>query len=179
MIFIKLFLHISLLLFVSFTLSIIDWVPSFFVENIVNFCIISLYILAVFYLYKTIKIHYDEQEHKVLYKSIVLTTLFLIYMGLFALLSIGVGYSKSSYVQSYAFNKKIFYVYKSIDNAYEVSVKDTYLPIRSVSIASFRGPLVYLQKDENYVYATSQDLYAKIYDLNTNTPIINKKDKNE
>ncbi|MFT5662154.1 MAG: hypothetical protein ACI9TV_002802 [Sulfurimonas sp.] len=168
MIFFKNFIQITVYLFLSFTLNIIEWVPSLMLENIVNVSIIFLYILSVFFVYKIIRNIYDQQTKKILWKIIVYTVLLLSYIGFWAIATIGVGYGKSTYVESYKFDEKLFYVYQNVDLSYEVSVKESNLPLRSLPIASFTDNLITLKKEKHYIYATGKGLYEKIYNLKKN-----------
>jgi len=171
MIYLKLFMQINLLLFLSFTLSIIPWIPSLLVEKIVNIMMIILIVISVFLVYKTIRISYDKQKKKALWKTILYTVGLLIYIALFIILMIGVAYSKGVYVKEYMFDKKIFYVYQNSELSYEVSVKESILPIRSVPIASFQYTPIVLKTKGKYLYATGEQIDKKIYDLEKNNPI--------
>jgi len=166
-------MQITLLLFLSFTLTIVSWIPSLIVESIVNVTIIILILLSVFLVYKTIRISYEEQKKKVLWKSILYTVGYLLYIGLFVIFIIGIAYSKSTYVKQYTFDEKVFYVYQDMRLSYEVSVKESILPIRSVPIAdSFYMPIV-LEKQENYLYATGEGIHIKVYDFTNNSVMKN------
>lgn len=174
MIFFKKVMQISLLLFLSLTLNIIEWIPSLVVENIVNSSIIILYLIAMFLVYKTIKLKYEQEKNKVMWKSIFYTIFLLAYVGLFAIFMIGIGYNKSSYVETYKFDNKVFYVYKSTDSSYEVSLKDDYFPIRSLPIASFAYTPIVLESKGRKVHAIGEQIDEKIYDIKIDT-----KEKNE
>jgi len=180
-IFIKL-LQITFLLFASLTLAIIPWMPSLLVENIVNFTRVGLFIVAGYLVYLIMKRVYDTQEKKNVYKNTVYTLLLLAYLGLFAILQIGVSLAKSTYVQTYAFEHLTFYTYKSDKGNIEVSMKDENLPIRTVPIAtSFYMPII-LEKKENYLYAIGEGVNTKVYDFKNNisiTNITNTKENNE
>lgn len=177
--FLKIFIKITAFLFLSFTLNIIAWVPSLILENIVNFTIIILYIIPVFFIYKTIRTSYYQQKKKELWKSVLYTLSLLSYMGVFSILMIGISYSKSSYIESYNFDDKIFYVYQNINLSYEVSVKDPLLPIRSIPIASFDKTLITLKTDNQYLYAKGKGIEEKIYDLKKNISIKSLKNTKE
>ena len=168
LIYFKRFIQITAFLVFSFTLTIIQWIPSKTLENIVNTSIIILFIVAVFFVYKTIRFAYDKQVKKALWKIILYTVLLLSYIGAFAILMIGVASAKSTYIASYTFDDKLFYVYKSVDSFYEISLKDPVLPIRSLPIASFNDTLVILKKDKKYIYALGQKINERIYNLQTN-----------
>lgn len=182
MLFIKNFLQITFFLFLSFTLNIIEWTPSLMLENIINSIIIILYIIAVFFVYKTIRTFYYKHKKKAFWMSILYTTFLLTYIGLFAIFMIGVSYSKSNYIQDYEFNNKTFYVYKNVDASYEVSIKNENLPTRSLPITSFSNREVRLIMEKDYIFATGEDVYEKIYDLKDNIVIKSleiKKEDNE
>lgn len=168
MIFLKNFIQITVYLFLSLTLNIIEWIPSLLLESIVNVSIILLYILSVFFVYRIIRNIYDQQIKKVFWKIVVYTALLLSYIGSSAIIMIGIGYAKSTYVQSYKFDEKFFYVYQNVDLSYEVSVKEPNLPLRSLPIASFTKDLIILEKEKHYIYATGEGLYEKIYNLKKN-----------
>jgi hypothetical protein len=173
LVFLKNFMQITAFLFLSFTLNIIEWVPSLALENIVNTSIIILFIISVFFVYKTIRITYEQQTKKALWKIVIYTVFLLSYMGGFAILMIGVASGKSTYIESYTFDKKSFYVYENVASFYEVSVKDSTLqirslPIRSLPIASFKNKSIVLKKDKEYLYAIGEDIYKKVYNLDKN-----------
>lgn len=174
MIFFKNFIQITVYLFLAFTLNIIQWSPSLVVENIVNFTIVTLYIVSVLFVYKTIRAIADLQEKRVLWKLVIYAAFLLSYIGLWAIFMIGMGYDKSSYVAEYKFNDREFYVYQNYDLAYEVSVREGLLPIRSLPIATFNKDLIVLKKENDFVYALSDGEVTKIYNLKTN-----KKENNE
>jgi uncharacterized membrane protein len=123
MIYFKNFIQVTFFLFLSFTLGIIDWIPSRALENIVNISIIVLYVVPVFFIYKTIRISYYSNEDKKLWKYIGYTVFILSYMGSVSILSIGVAYAKSDYVRSYTFETKTFYIYQNSDLLYELSIE--------------------------------------------------------
>ncbi|MDF1877339.1 hypothetical protein JHD47_05870 [Sulfurimonas sp. SAG-AH-194-L11] len=170
----KNFMQISAYLFLSFTLNIIHWVPSLLVETVVNVSIIVLYILSVFFVYKMIRTIYENQVKKSLYKVSMYAAILLSYIGMFAIIMIGTGYNKSTYIETYKFKDKVFYVYQNSDLSYEVSLKDDILPIRSVPIASFKDDEIRLKKEKDYIYAVLKKIHKKIYNMK-----INKKEKNE
>ena len=60
-------------------------------------------------------------------------------------------------------------MYRNVDLSYEVSVKESTLPLRSLPIASFTNDLIILKKEKEYIYASGEDIYEKIYNLNKNT----------
>jgi hypothetical protein len=168
LVFLKNFMQITAFLFLSFTLNIIEWVPSLALENIVNTSIIILFIISVFFVYKTIRITYEQQTKKALWKIVIYTVFLLSYMGGFAILMIGVASGKSTYIESYTFDNKSFYVYENVASFYEVSVKDFTLPIRSLPIASFKNKSIVLKKDKEYLYAIGEGIYKKVYNLDKN-----------
>ena len=171
----------------GFTLNIIKWIPSLTLENVINTIIIILYIIAVFFVYKTIKTFYYKHKKKALWSTVFYTTFLLTYIGLFAILMIGIAYSKSNYVEDYKFDDKTFYVYKNVNASYEVSFKNDQLPTRSLAIASFSDTQIVLVMEKNYIqnnyiFASGKDIYEKIYDLKNNIVIESleiKKENNE
>ncbi|WP_122892992.1 hypothetical protein [Arcobacter peruensis] len=116
---------------------------------------------------------YDNQTKKALWKTTGYTLFFLSYIGSASIIMIGIGYSKSTYIKSYMFEDKSFYVYQNIDLSYEVCVKESVLPLRSLPIATFTNKFT-LSKENHYIYATSKEIYKKIYNLKRN-----KKEKDE
>ena len=167
----------TLLLFASLTLAIIPWIPSLLVENIVNFTIVGLFILAGYMAYLIVKRLYENNKRKNLYLSAMYSFLLFTYMGLFSIFQIGVSLSQGEYMKTYTFEHLTFYTYKKNDVSIEVSMKDENLPIRTVPIASsFYMPIV-LEKKENYLYAIGEGVNTKVYDFKNNisiTNIINK-----
>ncbi|HIQ46634.1 MAG TPA: hypothetical protein EYH57_03335 [Sulfurovum sp.] len=179
-IFIKL-LQITLLLFVSFTLALVPWIHSSLLDNIVNFTIIGLFIATGYLVYLIIQsVHYSQKKRN-LYISAFYAFLIFSYLGLFAILQIGVSMSKSQYVQTYVFEPYTFYTYKTTDGAIEVSQKDKHLPIRSLPIALFDQAPIVLEKKENYIYAVGEGFNIKVYDLKNDIPVkqLNNKDEHE
>jgi hypothetical protein len=179
-IFIKL-LQITLLLFASLTLAIIPWVPSLLIENIVNFTRVGLFIAAGYLVYLIMQRVHLAKRKRNLYISAAYTLVLFIYLGLFAILQIGVSLSKSVYVKTYSFEHLIFYTYEKNDESTEISIKESHLPIRSVPIyTSFTMPLI-LEKKENYLYAIGEGVHIKVYDFINNSPIknITSKEKHE
>jgi len=177
----KRLLQITFLLFTSLTLAIIPWIPSFLIENIVNFMIVGLFILAGYLAYLLVKKLYENNKKKNLYITAMYSFLLFTYMGLFAILQIGVSLSKSEYIQTYTFGKNIFYTYKTDKGETKVSMKEGSLPIRSLPIAtSFYMPII-LKKKENYLYALGEGVNEKVYDFKNNISITNiiNKEKND
>jgi len=179
MVFLEKFMQITFLLFLNFTLGIMQWIPSFMVENIVNVIIIVLYVVAVVLVYQTIRTFYYEHKQKGLYKSAFYTILLLSYMGLFAIFMIGVAYGKSSYVKEYSFDEKSFYIYQNTDLQYEVSIRDSFLPLRSLPLVTFSNRPELLKNKYNLVYAKGEGIDEKLYDLDKKYvhTIKNKKEK--
>jgi len=171
--YLKSFIQVTFCLVLSFILNIIEWIPSFILVSIVNISIILLYLLAIFFAYKIICNIYDNQTKKAIWKTTGYTLFFLSYIGSASIIMIGIGYSKSTYIESYIFEDKSFYVYQNIDLSYEVSVKESVLPIRSLPIATFTNKFT-LSKENHYIYTTSKEIYKKIYNLKRN-----KKEKDE
>ncbi|MBL1244467.1 MAG: hypothetical protein COA39_008775 [Sulfurimonas sp.] len=108
---------------------------------------------------------YENQVEKSLYKVSMYAALLLSYIGVFAMVMIGMGYAKSTYIQDYKFEDKVFYVYQNTDLSYEVSIKDDRLPIRSLPIASFSKSPITLKQEKNFIYAISEGQHKKIYNL--------------
>ena len=179
MIYFKKMMQITFVLLFAFTLNIIAWIPSVLVENIVNFTIIILIITSVFLAYQTIRIAYMQQKKKNIWKYVFYTALLMTYIGLVAILMIGVSYSKSNYVETYKFGDTFFYVYEDVDSSYEVSLRESILPIRSLPIRTFQYTPITLKKDEKYIYATGAGINEKIYDLKKDIAIKNLKRKKE
>lgn len=179
MIYLKKIMQITLLLLFAFSLNIIAWIPSVLVENIVNFTILILIIISVFLAYQTIHIAYMKQKKKYIWKNVLYTALLMSYIGVFAIMMIGASYSKSKYVESYTFGDTFFYVYENVDSSFEVSFKDSKLPIRSLPIASFPYTPIKLQKENQYIHATGVGIDEKIYDLEKNVFIKDLKNKKE
>ena len=173
MVLFKNFILINVYLFLSFTLNLIQWIPLLILENIINIVIIILYIVPMFFVYTMIRTIYENQVKKSLYKVAMYAALLLSYIGMFAMIMIGMGYDKSTYIQDYKFEDKIFYVYQNNDLTYEVSIKDDKIPIRSLPIASFSKSPISLKQKENFIYAISEGQHTKIYNLK------NKKENNE
>lgn len=171
MILFKNFIQITVYLFFAFTLNIIQWSPSLVVENIVNIAIVILYIVSILFVYKTIRAIADLQEKRVLWRLVVYAAFLLSYIGLSAIFMIGMGYDKSSFVRKYKFNDKEFYVYKNSDLSYEVSIRDGAIPIRSLPIVTFNKDLIVLKKENDFVYALSNEEDTKIYNLKTNKKV--------
>jgi hypothetical protein len=167
----KKFMQMTLLLFASFTLHIIPWIPSLLVENIVNSIIVILYILSAFLVYQIISIIFHRTIEKKIYKNALYTFLLLLYIGFFAILQIGVSYAKNSYINTYIFGEKTFYVYYDNNIRYEVSLKDKHLPIRTLPILDNAYTLVTLEQRDRYVYAIGKGINEKIYDLQEDTPL--------
>ncbi len=165
MILFKNFILINVYLFLSFTLNLIQWIPSLILENIINIVIIILYTLPMFFVYIMIRTIYENQVKKSLYKVTMYAALLLSYIGMFAMVMIGMGYAKSTYIQDYKFEDKVFYVYQNTDLSYEVSIKDDRLPIRSLPIASFSKSPITLKQEKNFIYAISEGQHTKIYNL--------------
>ena len=163
-IFIKL-LQMTFLLFVSLTLAIIPWVPSLLVENVVNFSIIGLFIVAGYLVYLIMREIYQRQEHRNIYKNTAYTLLFFTYVGLFAIVQIGISLTKSSYMKTYTFDNLTFYTYKSDEGSTEVSMKEKTLPLRSLPIASFEYMDVVLEKKGDVLYAIGKGVEEKVYDF--------------
>lgn len=160
------FMQINVLLFIALTLGIIEWKPSIIIENFVNISIITLYVISSVLVYKIIN-HYHERDKKnEVYKSGAYTMLLLCYMGIFAMITVGITYDKSNYVKEYTLNNQSFYIYKNIDLKYEVSVNESLLPIRSLPIASYINEPSDLIIKNNYVYVIiDKSIEEKIYDL--------------
>jgi hypothetical protein len=166
-IFIKL-LQITLLLFISLTLAVIPWIPSLVTENIVNFTIVGFFILAGYLVYLTIKRLDAMQKKRKIYKNTAYTLLFFTYIGLFAIAQIGVSLGKSKYVKTYEFEALTFYIYETIEGSSEVSLKEAWLPMRSVPIATFPYAEIILNKEEMYLYGVGEDIHIKVYDFKNN-----------
>lgn len=164
-------MQITLVLLLAFVLNIIPWVPSLFIESLINITIIILIFIAVYLAYQTIRIVYMQQKKKHIWKNILYTALLMTYIGLFAMLMIGVSSSKKNYVETYGFGDRFFYVYKGVDSSYEVSLRDPMLPIRSLPIRTFQYTPITLKKDGKYIYATGTGINEKIYDLNKDIAI--------
>ena len=164
----KKFFQITLVLFMSLTLHIIPWVPSLTIENIVNFGIVGLFIIAGYLVYLIIKKLYHTQKKTNVYKSTTYTLLLLAYIGAFAIFQIGVSLGKSKYIKTYTFGDENFYTYKTTQGGTEVSKKDAFLPIRSLPLATFTHPVIELQKKEEKVYAIAEGISKELYDLSKN-----------
>ena len=177
---IKLF-QITLLLFVSFTLHLIPWTPSLLIENIVNFSILGLFIVAGYLVYLVMKRLYDAQKKRNVYISTIYALLLFSYLGIFAIGQIGVSLGESKYMKSYDYDSFTFYTYRTVDGGTEVSMQDAHLPIRSLPIATFPDKNVSLKKEETFLYAVADTLYVKIYDFKHNTIMedFNIKEKND
>jgi hypothetical protein len=175
MIVFKKFMNITILLVISLTLHIIPWIPSILLENIVNFMIIFLYIFSAFFVYEIVHIFYHKSTKKSIWKSSFYTILLFCYIGCFAIVQIGISLMKSDYVDTYVFDEQVFYIYRSMELTYKVSVKDANLPIRSLPCASFLYTPITLEKRKNYVYAISEEMHEKIYDLENNKCITHLK----
>ncbi|PHS34326.1 MAG: hypothetical protein COA92_00055 [Sulfurovum sp.] len=171
----KKFIQMNLLLFLSMTLYIIPWIPSLMVENIVNFTIMLSYIITAFLVYQMIYLIYHQQKEKKIYRNTLYTFFFLVYIGFFAIIQIGVSSIVGQYVSSYTFGKKIFYVYKNSEMSYEVSIKEKYLPIRSLPLFTTGSTEISLEKRDRYLYAVGENINEKIFDLKENKSLTDQK----
>jgi len=160
--------QITLVLLVSLTLHVIHWIPSWFVENVVNFTIVGLFIIAGYIVYLIIKKLYNVDKNRNIYKSTAYTLFLFAYISIFAIAQIGISVGKSKYMKTYEFDNEIFYTYKMAQGGTEVSKKDAFLPIRSLPFASFPYLLIELQKKDKKVYAVAEGIHKEIYDLNKN-----------
>ena len=161
----KKIIQITLLLILSLTLSILPWIPSLLVENIVNFVIIFLYIISGFMVYEIMHKLYHKKGLVSIWKSGIYTFLLFSYIGLFAMIQIGTFYDKSTYVKSYEFENKTFYVYKNSDLSYGVSMKEEVLPLRSLPLATYEYTPITLSQKEGFVYALGEGIDERVYDL--------------
>jgi len=159
------FFQITLLLLLSLILHIIPWKPSWVIENIVNFSIVGLFVLAGYLVYLIVKKLYVTQKKTNLYKSAAYTFLLLSYLGVFAIVQIGLSFGNSTYLKTYEFKNVIFYTYETVDGGTEISTKDARFPIRSVPIATFPYEMMDLIEDGKTIYAVTEDKKVKVYDL--------------
>jgi hypothetical protein len=168
-------MQITLLLILSLTLNIVQWIPSLMVENIVNFVIIFLYIISGFMVYEIMHMLYHKKGLVSIWKGGIYTFLLFTYIGFFAMIQIGTFYDKSTYVSSDDFEGKTFYVYKNSDLSYAVSIREPVLPLRSLPFATYQYTPISLEKRDKFVYAIGNKVNEKVYDLKEGKPITHLK----
>ncbi|MDQ7085624.1 MAG: hypothetical protein Q9M36_12250 [Sulfurovum sp.] len=163
-------LQSTVLLLASLTLHIIPWVPSWTIENIVNFTSIGLFIWVGYLFYLIIKKLSEIQKKPNIYKSAIVAALLFTYLGGVAILQIGISIGKSTHIKTYLFENEIFYTYKTLAGAIEVSRKDGVLPIRSVPLKTFTYKKVELVQKGLKIYALVEGRLQGIYTVKTQKP---------